>query len=102
VERSSWASDAPYVGDASEVLSHEVPRQGGALRGAQGTLLDIDHGTYPYVTSSNTVAGNAAVGRAWADGDPLRHRHHKAYTTRVGNGPLPTSSTTPPARSCAR
>src|SRR5205807_9828385 len=53
----------PYVGDASEVLSHEVAKGRAVLfEGAQGTLLDIDHGTYPYVTSSNTVACNAAVG----------------------------------------
>jgi adenylosuccinate synthase len=53
----------PFVGDASETLSHEVARGRAVLfEGAQGTLLDVDHGTYPYVTSSNTVAGNAAVG----------------------------------------
>src|SRR5207237_8505410 len=53
----------PYVGDASEVLSHEVARGRAVLfEGAQGTLLDIDHGTYPYVTASNTVAGNADGG----------------------------------------
>jgi len=77
----------PYVGDASEVLSHEVARQGGALRGAQGTLLDIDHGTYrtsPLPTRWPATRGGAG----WGDGDPLRHRHHQAYTTRVGNGPL--------------
>src|SRR4030081_1109714 len=82
----------PYVGDASEVLSHEVARGRAVLfEGAQGTLLDIDHGTYPYVTSSNTVAGNAAVGAGL--GPTAIHSVigiTKAYTTRVGNGPLPT------------
>jgi adenylosuccinate synthase len=82
----------PYVGDASEVLSHEVARGRAVLfEGAQGTLLDIDHGTYPYVTSSNTVAGNAAVGAGL--GPTSIHSVigiTKAYTTRVGNGPLPT------------
>jgi adenylosuccinate synthase len=61
------------------------------FEGAQGTLLDIDHGTYPYVTSSNTVAGNAAVGAGI--GPTAIHSVigiTKAYTTRVGNGPLPT------------
>ena len=82
----------PYVADASEVLSHEVAKGRAVLfEGAQGTLLDIDHGTYPYVTSSNTVAGNAAVG---AGIGPTAIDSvigiTKAYTTRVGNGPLPT------------
>ena len=82
----------PYVGDASEVLSHEIAKGRAVLfEGAQGTLLDIDHGTYPYVTSSNTVAGNAAVG---AGIGPTAIDEvigiTKAYTTRVGNGPLPT------------
>src|SRR5438105_2879348 len=83
---------AAYVGDASETLAHEVSRGRAVLfEGAQGTLLDIDHGTYPYVTSSNTVAGNAAVGAGI--GPTAIHSVigiTKAYTTRVGNGPLPT------------
>src|SRR4051812_12928815 len=83
---------APYVGDCSTQLSHEVVRGRAVLfEGAQGTLLDIDHGTYPYVTSSNTVAGNAAVGAGL--GPTCIHQVigiTKAYTTRVGNGPLPT------------
>ena len=82
----------PYVGDCSEKLAHEVERGRAVLfEGAQGTLLDIDHGTYPYVTSSNTVAGNAAVGAGL--GPTSIHSVigiTKAYTTRVGNGPLPT------------
>jgi adenylosuccinate synthase len=61
------------------------------FEGAQGTLLDIDHGTYPYVTSSNCVAGNAAAG----SGIGPQMLHYilgitKAYTTRVGSGPFPT------------
>jgi adenylosuccinate synthase len=61
------------------------------FEGAQGTLLDIDHGTYPFVTSSNTVAGAASVG----SGHGPRHFNYilgitKAYTTRVGSGPFPT------------
>ena len=83
---------AEYVGDASEKLAHEVERGKAVLfEGAQGTLLDVDHGTYPYVTSSNTVAGNAAVGAGL--GPTSIHSVigiTKAYTTRVGNGPLPT------------
>ncbi|MBL8326616.1 MAG: adenylosuccinate synthase [Rubrivivax sp.] len=68
-------------------------RQGANLlfEGAQGTLLDIDHGTYPYVTSSNCVAGNAAAGSGLGPG--LLHYIlgiTKAYTTRVGSGPFPT------------
>jgi adenylosuccinate synthase len=61
------------------------------FEGAQGTLLDIDHGTYPFVTSSNCVAGNAAAGAGVGPG----MLHYvlgitKAYTTRVGSGPFPT------------
>ena len=64
------------------------------LEGAQGALLDVDHGTYPFVTSSNTTAGGAAVG---AGIGPTAIDGVlgvvKAYTTRVGNGPLPTEAT---------
>ena len=61
------------------------------FEGAQGTLLDVDHGTYPFVTSSNTVAGAACAGA----GIGPQHLHYilgitKAYTTRVGSGPFPT------------
>ncbi|MDZ5459190.1 adenylosuccinate synthase [Azohydromonas lata] len=61
------------------------------FEGAQGTLLDIDHGTYPFVTSSNCVAGNAAAG-AGVGPDQLHYilGITKAYTTRVGSGPFPT------------
>jgi adenylosuccinate synthase len=61
------------------------------FEGAQGTLLDIDHGTYPYVTSSNTTAGGTATGSGFG---PLYLDYvlgiTKAYTTRVGSGPFPT------------
>ncbi|MEZ0336171.1 MAG: adenylosuccinate synthase [Gemmatimonadales bacterium] len=66
------------------------------LEGAQGSLLDVDHGTYPYVTSSNTTSGGAAVGAGI--GPTLIHGVLgvvKAYTTRVGNGPLPTEAESP-------
>jgi adenylosuccinate synthase len=63
------------------------------LEGAQGTMLDVDHGTYPFVTSSNTTAGGAAVGAGLG---PTMIQAVlgviKAYTTRVGNGPLPTEA----------
>ncbi|MBK9361892.1 MAG: adenylosuccinate synthase [Rubrivivax sp.] len=72
---------------------HNAHHEGANLlfEGAQGTLLDIDHGTYPFVTSSNCVAGNAAAGSGVGPG----MLHHilgitKAYTTRVGSGPFPT------------
>jgi adenylosuccinate synthase len=72
---------------------HTASKQGANLlfEGAQGTLLDIDHGTYPYVTSSNCVAGNAAAG-AGVGPDMLHYilGITKAYTTRVGSGPFPT------------
>ena len=71
------------------------------LEGAQGALLDVDHGTYPFVTSSNTTAGGAAVGAGI--GPTLIHGVLgvvKAYTTRVGNGPLPTEAPSP--YGCAR
>ena len=61
------------------------------FEGAQGTMLDVDHGTYPYVTSSNTVAGQAAAGCGVAPGSiGYVLGITKAYTTRVGSGPFPT------------
>jgi adenylosuccinate synthase len=61
------------------------------FEGAQGTMLDIDHGTYPYVTSSNMVAGQAAVGSGMGpDAIDFVLGITKAYTTRVGNGPFPS------------
>jgi adenylosuccinate synthase len=84
-----------FVGDASLFLSEHV-RKGTRImfEGAQGTLLDVDHGTYPYVTSSNTVAGNAAVGSGLGPTaiDKVMGIT-KAYTTRVGGGPFPTELT---------
>jgi adenylosuccinate synthase len=82
----------PLVGDVTLELMR-IRDSGGnvLLEGAQGALLDIDHGTYPYVTSSNTVAGNAAVGTGLGprDIDGVLGVI-KAYTTRVGAGPFPT------------
>lgn len=80
------------------LLVHRAIRDGRRvlLEGAQGALLDVDHGTYPYVTSSNTTAGGAAVGAGigpTAINDVLGVV--KAYTTRVGNGPLPTEAESP-------
>jgi adenylosuccinate synthase len=80
------------------LLVHRAIREGKRvlLEGAQGALLDVDHGTYPYVTSSNTTAGGAAVGSGigpTAINDVLGVV--KAYTTRVGNGPLPTEAASP-------
>ena len=61
------------------------------FEGAQGTMLDVDHGTYPYVTSSNTLAGQAAIGSGLGpDAIDFVLGITKAYTTRVGNGPFPT------------
>lgn len=81
-----------YVEDVSIYLNKEVRRGARILfEGAQGTLLDVDHGTYPFVTSSNCVAGNAAVGSGV--GPTAIDRVigiTKAYTTRVGAGPFPT------------
>lgn len=82
----------PMVADVPRLL-YEAGRNGNNLlfEGAQGTLLDIDHGTYPYVTSSNCIAGGAATGAGVGP-----HTLHyvlgitKAYTTRVGSGPFPT------------
>jgi adenylosuccinate synthase len=77
---------------------HRAIRNGAAvlLEGAQGSLLDIDHGTYPYVTSSNTTSGGAAVGSGIAPTaiDAVLGVV-KAYTTRVGAGPLPTEMDEP-------
>ncbi|MES2217211.1 MAG: adenylosuccinate synthase [Pseudomonadota bacterium] len=83
---------APMKADVSAVLA-QARLQGKNIlfEGAQGTLLDVDHGTYPFVTSSNTVAGASCVGTGFGP----RHLDYilgitKAYTTRVGAGPFPT------------
>jgi adenylosuccinate synthase len=85
----------PYVADTGLVIGQAL--EAGAnvlLEGAQGTLLDVDHGTYPFVTSSNPTAGGACVG---AGIGPTRISKVvgiiKAYTTRVGSGPFPTELT---------
>jgi adenylosuccinate synthase len=82
----------PMMADVGYLLD-QAHREGKNLlfEGAQGTLLDIDHGTYPYVTSSNCVAGNAAAG-VGVGPDMLHYilGITKAYTTRVGSGPFPT------------
>jgi len=83
---------APLVADVARAL-YEANRAGKNLlfEGAQGTLLDVDHGTYPYVTSSNCVAGAAAAGAGI--GPQMLHYVlgiTKAYATRVGSGPFPT------------
>ncbi len=84
----------PFVQN-TVVLLHEQIRHGADMlfEGAQGTFLDIDHGTYPFVTSSNTTAGGACTG----SGVPPHRMDRvvgvmKAYTTRVGEGPLPTEN----------
>ena len=107
-ERSSYEEHAallerlaprlvPLAADTG-LMVHRAVREGRRvlLEGAQGSLLDVDHGTYPYVTSSNTTAGGAAVGAGI--GPTLIHGVLgvvKAYTTRVGNGPLPTEAPSP-------
>lgn len=83
---------APMVADVTAML-HDLRKQGKNImfEGAQGSLLDIDHGTYPYVTSSNTTAGGTSTGSGFG---PLYLDYilgiTKAYTTRVGGGPFPT------------
>jgi adenylosuccinate synthase len=84
----------PFVAN-TVVLLHEAMRRGDDIlfEGAQGTFLDLDHGTYPFVTSSNTTAGGACTG----SGVPPHRMDRvvgvmKAYTTRVGEGPLPTEN----------
>jgi len=82
----------PFLGDVSEHIARVAKSGRGILfEGAQGTHLDIDHGTYPFVTSSSTVAGNASAGAGCSPGllgSVLGIV--KAYTTRVGSGPFPT------------
>lgn len=83
---------APYICNTS-VIVHKAKSKGQNIlfEGAQGTFLDVDHGTYPYVTSSNTVAGAACTGAGIGPTDIDRVVGiTKAYTTRVGGGPFPT------------
>jgi adenylosuccinate synthase len=82
----------PYVADTSLLVDRALQEgRNVLLEGGQGTLLDLDHGTYPFVTSSSTVAANAATGIGIG---PNRIDHvigvAKAYVTRVGEGPFPT------------
>ena len=84
----------PFVAN-TVVLLHQATRRGDDIlfEGAQGTFLDIDHGTYPFVTSSNTTSGGASTGSGVAPNkmdDVVGVM--KAYTTRVGEGPLPTEN----------
>ncbi len=81
-----------YITDTDVFINNEIDSKRNVLfEGAQGTLLDIDHGTYPFVTSSNTVAGGACTGLGVG---PTKINKvlgiAKAYTTRVGEGPFPT------------
>jgi adenylosuccinate synthase len=82
----------PYVADTSVIINNAVDSGENVLfEGAQGTLLDIDHGTYPFVTSSHPIAGGACIGTGIG---PAKMNKvlgvAKAYTTRVGEGPFPT------------
>jgi adenylosuccinate synthase len=89
----AWAEQLrPMVADVTDKLHTARENNENILfEGAQGSLLDIDHGTYPYVTSSNTTAGGTATGSGFG---PLYLDYilgiTKAYTTRVGSGPFPT------------
>jgi adenylosuccinate synthase len=83
---------AAYIADTDIIINEMISQKRNVLfEGAQGTLLDIDHGTYPYVTSSNSVAGGACTGLGIG---PTKISKVlgivKAYTTRVGSGPFPT------------
>jgi adenylosuccinate synthase len=81
-----------YICDTAELVNHAMDDGKSVLfEGAQGTMLDIDHGTYPYVTSSSAISGGASTGIGVP---PTKLKHilgiSKAYTTRVGSGPFPT------------
>ena len=84
-----------FLIDCSSVINNTINKNKNILfEGAQGTFLDVDHGTYPYVTSSNTLAGAACTGSGIG---PTKINRvigiTKAYTTRVGDGPFPTEIT---------
>ncbi len=92
-QSQDWAEALlPMMGDVTQIL-HSAREAGENIlfEGAQGSLLDIDHGTYPFVTSSNTTAGGTATGTGFG---PMYLDYvlgiTKAYTTRVGSGPFPT------------
>ena len=88
----SYKKAAKYFGDVTDTLENIYDKGGNILyEGAQGTLLDVDYGTYPYVTSSNTLATSVGIGSGFPKSiysDVLGVA--KAYTTRVGAGPFPT------------
>jgi adenylosuccinate synthase len=89
----SWGQKlAPYVSDTTTIVQQALARGEHLLfEGAQGTLLDLDHGTYPYVTSSNPVAGGACTGGGIGPRQITQVIGVlKAYSTRVGSGPMPT------------
>ena len=93
--RTAWSRLKPWVADVSLYLQQAVHANRSILfEGAQGTLLDIDHGTYPYVTSSNATIGGVCTGLGVAPRviDTVLGVA-KTYTTRVGEGPLPTELT---------
>lgn len=89
----AWGENlSPYITDTTHTI-HQAMRNGKNIlfEGAQGTLLDVDHGTYPFVTSSTTVAAGACAGAGIGPTDVDEVIGvAKAYTTRVGNGPFPT------------
>ena len=88
---------APYLADTVERLQTAIAAgQRVLFEGSQGTLLDMDHGTYPFVTSSNTVAGAACAGAGVGPGQIQGVLGvYKAYATRVGEGPMPTEDSGP-------
>jgi len=104
-EFAGYASQlGPYITDVSVLLDREMKRGKSVLfEGAQGVLLDIDHGTYPFVTSSSSTAGGAATGLGVS---PKKIDGilgiTKAYTTRVGAGPFPTELTDERGKKLAR
>jgi len=93
--RRAWTRLEPWVADASLYLARAMASGRSILfEGAQGTLLDIDHGTYPFVTSSNATTGGICTGLGIGPrAINLTLGVAKAYTTRVGEGPLPTELT---------
>ena len=93
----------PFVADARKILQEALVQKRSILfEGAQGTLLDVDHGTYPYVTSSSTCAGGALTGSGMgAQAISQVIGISKAYTTRVGSGPFPTEMDGTPEQALA-
>jgi adenylosuccinate synthase len=80
------------IADTRYLLNAALERETVLLEGSQGTLLDVDHGTYPFVTSSNPTAGGAMRGlRHQPDAHHHRVGHPQGVTTRVGSGPFPPS-----------